>query len=403
MKIRARNITVVAVIALVGILTGASGLGDRCTPVPPAPCYSVDTCGLRHCLGPEMVNPATGPATCDGDFVVEATGLYWSSSEDGLEYAIQTFVQGSTATGLNPELNNLVRSTYFKPTSHWDFGLKLGAFYNSTFDGWDFGLRWTHFKNSSIDQVENNPNDNVSLLPLWSSFQFPSAGNAPNLFVSGAKTNWKLQLNLIDIELGREMWMSKYLAFRPYIGLRVAYIDQDFAIEYRGGSFTDAGVNLNFNDWVKLENDFRSVGLRSGFNTTWNFGRGWAFFGNIATSLLTGRFSLSHKESLIRATGPFNGQKILSTSESFRADRASFDYSLGIQWATFFSECRYGFTLFLGWEEQIFFSQNQLWRVTRVGGTNETNTPNTTGQNIFHQRRGDLSTQGVSLTAKLAF
>nr|NGX26567.1 hypothetical protein [Chlamydiota bacterium] len=46
-----------------------------------------------------------------------------------------------------------------------------------------------------------------------------------------------------------------------------------------------------------------------------------------------------------------------------------------------------------------FFHQNQLWRVVRIGDT--ANAPS--GQNVFHQRRGTLDTQGWTLALKFMF
>lgn len=410
-----------SVMGLANAAHAARGGDDRCAPVPPAPCYSVDTCEPTFCLGPEMVNPAVRPCTCDGDFVLTIAGFYWNTHEDGLEYAVKNgvatpVVGASTHTADVLALNNLVSARYETPDFDWDFGFKLGAGYNTNHDGWDIGVLWTWYKNSADDRVEAHATDNTSLIAIWSAYA-PPQGSV--LYADDINSHWKLELNLVDIELGREMWMSKYLTFRPFIGLRVAFINQLYKLEHRGGSWSADTANFAttpaFNNFVDMKNHFKGAGVRGGFDTVWNFGRGWAFYGNLAADLVYGKFSISHEEKNLVAT-TFSGSvphnlgdkvEILETTESFHATRAMLDMALGVQWATLFSECRYCFTFQLGWEHHMFFDQNQMWRVVRIGDSAvssvTTSPPNNSGENVYHQRRGDLDTQGWTLTLKFGF
>ncbi|NGX59823.1 MAG: hypothetical protein KR126chlam3_00980, partial [Chlamydiae bacterium] len=50
----------------------------------------------------------------------------------------------------------------------------------------------------------------------------------------------------------------------------------------------------------------------------------------------------------------------------------------------------------------LFFHQNQLWRINRIGDT-EATFPNNTGENVFFQRRGTLDTQGWTLKVQFQF
>ncbi|NGX59178.1 MAG: hypothetical protein KR126chlam3_00325 [Chlamydiae bacterium] len=75
---------------------------------------------------------------------------------------------------------------------------------------------------------------------------------------------------------------------------------------------------------------------------------------------------------------------------------------LGSKCASLFCDCQYGFTVQLGWEQHLFFHQNQLWRVNRIsdipsGGVVES------GENVFFQRRGNLDTQGWTLKVQFEF
>ena len=158
-----------------------------------------------------------------------------------------------------------------------------------------------------------------------------------------------------------------------------------------------------FNNEVDLDNDFKGVGVRAGFDTVWNFGCGWGLYGNFATSIVYGRFSLDHDEENRRAESPYDKTKILETKESFHASRGMLDLALGVQWASLFCDCQYGFMIALGWEHHLFFHQNQMWRVNRIGDTFNTTLPNNNGENVFFQRRGTLDTQGWTLTIQFEF
>jgi len=213
---------------------------------------------------------------------------------------------------------------------------------------------------------------------------------------------------LIDIELGRNFWTSKYLAIRPFVGVRVAHIDQSFEIQHKGGSWSSRAntpAQAAFNNEVDIDNDFKGVGLRAGLNSTWNLGCGWAIYGDLAASIVYGRFSISHDEDNRLATSPHDKTKVAEFDYSFRASRAILDLGLGLQWSTMFCDCQYGLTVALGWEHHLFFDQNQMWRVVRIGDTDAgfTDGTNNTGENVYHQRRGDLDTQGWTLKVAFGF
>ncbi|NGX59819.1 MAG: hypothetical protein KR126chlam3_00976 [Chlamydiae bacterium] len=404
-----KSLLALSILGAANIAVAARGQ-DNCAPEPPATCYP-ENCNHCYCLGPENygVNAPVRPITCNGDWVISAAGFYWNAHQDGMEYAIDNHIKNPKGSDIFAplldieQLNNLINAEYETPNFKWDFGFKVDLGYNTTCDGWDFGVTWTWYRGKANDHIEAEFDDNHTLLPLWSAFS-PTAGSV--LYATDIETHWKLQLNLIDFELGREYWTSKYLSFRPFIGLRIAYLEQSFEIQHKGGSFLEnIGMGQSqdaFNNEVDLDNDFKGVGLRAGFDTVWNFGCGWGLYGNLAAAIVYGRFSLDHDEEIRRASSPHDKIKILETEESFHASRAMLDLALGIQWASLFCDCQYGFTVQLGWEHHLFFHQNQLWRINRIGDT-QTTFPNNTGENVFFQRRGTLDTQGWTLRVQFEF
>ncbi len=396
-----KELVALSMIGLASMVHAARDDRANCAPTPPVPC-NADECKHCYCLGPENygVNAPVCPKTCNGDFIITVAGFYWNAHQDGMEYAINNNIVTPEFTppfAQIRELNNLIDADYKTPNFKWDFGFKIGLGYCTTCDGWDLGVTWTWYRGKANGEVEAEPCDNQTLLPLWSAF---ANTNGLILYACDIEHNWRLRLNLIDIELGRNFWTSKYLAIRPHVGIRIAYIKQNFDLFHRGGSWATANQDP-FNNEVDLKNDFHGVGVRAGLNSEWNIGCGWAIYGNWATSIIYGRFSIDHDEENRQALAPHNKTDILETHDSFRASRAILDLALGIQWSSMFYDCQYGFTGMIGWEHHLFFDQNQLWRVVRLGDVNLF--PNNSGENVFQQRRGTLDTQGWTLKLKFEF
>jgi len=405
--------------------------GDVCAPSQPAVCYPDDCPPCQRCLGPENFagNPPLCPKGCNGDFTLTVAGLYWSSHQDGMEYAIVNQVQSpiaptAPAGPVLTTLNQLTNAEYKHPSSKWDWGFKVGLGYCSPCDGWDAELIWTWYRGRNSHGCECGNNVNDTILPLWSDFVaanvnapgIAAAGSATGgvLFADSAEMHWKLKMNLIDLELGRSYWVSRYLAIRPFIGLRYASLKQHADINYNGGSWAAIAGTFTqpaLNDEVDLQNNYRGAGLRAGLDTQWNFGCGWALYGDLAASIIYGRFRVDHEEEITPANLTARTPTVVvDTTEHVRAARPILDLALGIQWSTMFCSCKYGFTGMLGYESHLFFDQNQMWRVQRVGstpvniGTTANPVPlNLTGNNVFDQRRGSLDASGWTLTFRLDY
>lgn len=401
---------------------------DSCCPPPepPAPCYSIDTCpSCPFCLGPEVVagNPAVRPYVCNGDLVLTFSAFYWKAQQDGLAYGINTSVPLPTiptpTAVITPadssSLNNIIDARYLNPKFKWDLGFKLGFGYDLVCDGWDINLLWTNFRgrassNCCDSQVDST--DNRSLLPLWSDFT--SQVSNPVLFATQINAHWKLKLNLADFELGREFWNSKYLTLRPHMGLRFAWIKQTFDLLHQGGSWsaqTTSGTTPTTlvsptNNEVKLRNKFKGVGLRGGLDSVWHICHGFSLFGNAALSIVYGRFKTSERERNRLALSPFGKTPVLESSDSFRSSKGIADLAFGANWATMFCDCRYRFQIALAWENHLFFDQNQLWRVNKMGSNiSVPGTPPTviTQTNAIIKQKGDLGAQGWTLTLLFDF
>lgn len=365
-----------------------------CTPASPV-CHTTDNCSCTYCLGPakRIANAPVRPFTCNGDWEITLAGFYWKPDMEGLEFAVENLVRDVDQSV------NLIKATYETPNFKWDFGFKLGLAYNTTCDGWDIGVNWTYFVGRAHSLLDTRTESNHLLIPLWSDYALSTEGH---LFAEEIEANWKLHLNLIDLELGREYWVSPRLSMRPFVGLRIAFVEQDYHLNHRGGTWSDVANTLN--NKVELDNDFNGVGLRSGFDLNWRLGCGWSVYSEFAAAIVYGQFDMHHDEKNQEAVSPFDKFHVAEVKDHFRASRAMVDLALGVQWYGLFCECQYGIGASLGWEQHILFHQNQLFRVRRLNVIDRTiSVPLFEGENGYTQAQGTLATGGWTLTVKFDF
>jgi hypothetical protein len=382
----------------------------ECALEPPVICSPDVSIPCQSCLGPEEFagNPPARLSVCRGNWSLNFSSLYWYSHQDGLEFAIKN---GAGIAVINPLpsdiqlINQLTNAEYNHPSTRGQFGYRFGLDYIFDCDGWDLGLIWTDYHDRSKKVVHTNIGVS-SAVTLWSAFT-PAQGDP--VFARGIVGTWKFQLNMLDLSLGRKYWVSRMMNVHPFIGLRYSRVSQDLNLSYEGGSWSPRSNPLQppFNNAVHLDNIYKGTGLRAGVAGEYHLGCGFNLYGNLAVALLYGHFKTAHNETNTLAVSPLTPQPILSTKERFKASRPVLDLGLGIQWSVQFFECCYGLTTRFGWEQHLFFDQNQLWRVNRVGSSQQAsvgaNFSNLTGQNLFKQRRGSLGAQGCTLSFTFEF
>ncbi|HKY99938.1 MAG TPA: Lpg1974 family pore-forming outer membrane protein [Rhabdochlamydiaceae bacterium] len=331
-----------------------------------------------------VINPSGRPETIDGwDFFITADVLLWQAHEGGLGFAIES-KQNNIHTPLD---HSHVENVHFD----YDWGFRLGAGYNMAHDGWDLYANWTRINMHSHNHEHNEIGENF----LWPVWIHPSNELATQTSAEKADAHWRMHLNIIDLELGREFFTSKWLTLRPHVGLRTAWINQHYDVDYEGITqlLTDETEDFLGKADIHMRNKYWGLGPRFGFDTQWGLGSGWSIFGNVAFSLLYGYFNTHFHEKGDNkyAVDPLDAS-YAHVHNSFRQSTAITDLQLGLRWDHMFSKERYHFGIQAGWEHHMFFSQNQLTRFVAGGGH---------GNFILNQ--GDLTTQGWTLSARFGF
>lgn len=292
--------------------------------------------------------------------------LFWKANVGSLDYGIQS---KSSTTIRDGEVKH--------PHFNWDWGFRLGLGYKLPHDKWDLFVNYTYLRGRASGHESDS--DDV-IFPMWASgFNFSGPGT---FFADQAKARWHMTLNMGDVELGRNCFVSKWLSIRPFVGIRGLVIDQDYHVDYFGGTVAPADE-----DQIQLDTDFWGVGIRMGFNSLWGLGKGIGIYSNGSASLLSGHFDVDEREKLEKAD-----RHLLNVDRDVNNVVVTADLALGLQWDYMFSKDRYHFGIKFGWEFNMFFDQNQLFNFL---------SPTLPGSVNF--QNDDLSFQGLTFGMRFDF
>ncbi len=285
----------------------------------------------------------------------EAAVLCWWAAADGLAYATDN---GSKGRAFDPQVEPGV-------------GFKVGVGGYLPHDGWDLTLRVTELHNRS--RIHRTGEE---LTPLWTLSESSDEG-----FVQSVNGHWRLHLGLVDLELGRRFLIREALTLRPFLGLRYAIIRQKYILHYEGGTLFPGGE-----DYISMKNKFMAPGLLVGLDTEWMIKGGWSLYSDLGFSVQSGRVYVHESERV-----SFEKFKRANIYSRFKMDKAIFDFALGFQWETGLFHHRYHLLFQAGWEQHIFFAQNQLFHFS------------SSGEEPFASAQGELAVQGLVFSSTFSF
>jgi major outer membrane protein len=312
-------------------------------------------------------NPPTWPDNTPSRGVrLYASGdfLYWHASQDGLEYAV--------TSNIPPVIGGSMDDGHLKkPDFKWKPGFRLGLGYDIPRDQWDLYFTWTRLESEARDHADAPTGGSIT--PIW----MPSALSGP---LTSARSHWDLSYDVIDLELGREFYFTKALTGRPFLALRGVWISQQFDTDYDFSS-VDADADIR--------QTFHAPALRAGLNMNWRFTDYLSMLTNVSGSLAYGKFNIHHDDDV-----PTGFATPVDLRSEFHSVKTNFEAALGLQWDAYFSNNRYHFAITAAYEFITWFNQNQLVNYYFVSPTGDT---------LVKPLKGDLSMQGLTLSARLDF
>ena len=306
--------------------------------------------------------------------------LYWQANENGLAYAINNedfeilddCIMGSGSVA--------------QPSFDWYSGFRLGLGYSLPHDCWNIESVWTWYQDQATD-AQTSPGSDPTIFPL---FVRPNVYNPQAIAAClSAKANLFLHLNVIDLDISRQCKISKALSLKPYAGLRTAWLNQSYDLEYQD-LYDKTGESVLEIYNTNIQNDYWGIGILAGLGSQWDIKWGLSLFGDAAFSLLYGFFDNSYFESFITPVG--NGALVVAEDNSYRVSQAITDLKIGIRWTSPPIKQRAQIVLQGGWEQHIYFSQNQIMRFV-----------DSQNWGTFVQNQGDVTFQGWSASLHLYF
>ncbi|HSW70656.1 MAG TPA: Lpg1974 family pore-forming outer membrane protein [Gammaproteobacteria bacterium] len=352
-------------------------------PRDPCECPPPPVCCIEPAPGPFAFNyPFDMDLQCPRDFYLHADALWMQAKQDGMDFAIEDS-NGATAPG--PITHGRVAG-FSKNNKDWDWnpGMRLGVGFYLDHDAWNLDFNWTWLNITDYTHASVGTAGGV-LIPLWLTGQGTPTGTAPATGVFGprASANWHAKFNTIDMSLGKPYYVSRYFVVNPHFGFRAAWINQHFSVDYAGSSFGPFSSRTVHH----ADNDFWGVGSRAGVDTNFLFGKGFRLFGNVAASMLFGKFEI--EQNLTYPT--LLSQDGFDLDYHFYQNVPNFELIIGLGWGRYFGCKQYHVALDLAYEFHEWWDQLNLRRFF-------SGSPTYTNDVVS---RGNLTMNGLSL--KLQF
>lgn len=206
----------------------------------------------------EMQSPVCceEPRCCAPYFTADF--IFWKSVQDGLLFAQSGLARTSTQPATKSGKIEDVDFDYIP-------GFKVGAgLYFPRHDDWDLYAQYTWLSNQT-DRRQLSPPSETILVNTW-FMAFPGAIDtvivAP---LSQVIEKWHQHFNMLDLELGKQCLINRYLNLRPYAGFKLASVDQTFKLIYSASVNGDPISPYH----IKTKQDFSGVGIRVGCDSSW--------------------------------------------------------------------------------------------------------------------------------------
>lgn len=296
---------------------------------------------------------------------IEGAFTWWNGSEEGLELAL------SDPNGIDLSTNkgHIINLDFkYKP------GFKVALGIRSQ---WDLSIKytWLHF----IDRVFSsapNPTPPGSLYPLQTHPE-----NVQNIPVDRAREKWKVDLDMIDLEIAKPYYVGTELSFRTFVGYKALFLDQNLDANYRNESTTETfRTRKKGTSW--------GLGPRVGVDTHWIVVGDLYFLGNLANSLLYTRYHVNQEEQT--ATNP--SQIAIQLKDTIRELRPISEFQLGIGYGTYSFYRGFHFDICATYDFHVYWNQN----VFRYFTSN-------LSEGTSFVRNNDLFLHGLTLNIKLDF
>jgi len=319
---------------------------------------------------------------------VTADFIYWKAYEEGLAYAYDGVPNAPTA--VPPSAGS---GKVFRPKFRWEPGFKIGVGNKFDHDGWDLYAQYTWLRSHAKDEEEEGECCETETVLAKSNYWLSTAACPEAILMGEEGARWNLNsFNVLDLELGRDFYVSKFLTLRPFAGLKFSWMHQKYKVKYSDILFVgDQGgqpsslttIPLGSNVDLEFKQKEFGVGLRFGMDTAWYFCKWLGAYGDFAVTGLWNHFKERREVEVHTPAGlEYDSERI---RDKVYDVTGVLEVGLGLFFEWTFCKDAYMFNLAAGWETQVWFNQNNMIFLMN------NNAP------------GNLSFQGFTLEAGFAF
>lgn len=283
---------------------------------------------------------------------------------------------------------------------HYEPGFRIGLERVCACDCWGLVLNWTHFHSKATAHVGN-----VDLLgnPETVFISFWERGT--DLFPLAARSSWKLGIDLLDLEMGNQYYVSSCIALKPFFGLRGTRITQTYLTEAIANGNTDIGESDSFISRTKSRANFTALGPRVGLRMQFDVVCGWSIVGEAAASLVFGRSERHSKEHNTEFASVEEAQNLVNFEYQTKhglehSSKTITDLTLGLHWNRCVEFCRrlHVVQVLIAWEHHLFGNLNTFDFASQgIAIRSGTLTGSTS------KKFGDLSVQGLTASVQIGF
>ena len=298
------------------------------------------------------ITPPVAPKVQNGiDLVIDAAFTWWKPQVDGMDFAT---------------VNGKVKS----PPENFEPGFKVGVGMDLGYDGWDAYAEYTWvYQNWLSSSFTANSGS-------YGGFVAPNStsGDLRVPVLTSGKSSRKVQFNVLDLEFGRDFFISKQLSLRPHFGAKMARMFEKTKVTENGsGTVTLADLYLR--------QTLSALGTRAGLDSVWRLTRNFGLYGDIAVTALWGSF---HNKANNTITEDAVSDTRYNRNVSITITPV-LELGVGATYMLWFNNDACLFFAKAGWEEQIWINYNH----NAINGTWNT--------------LGNLTLQGLTLKVGLAF
>lgn len=344
------------------------------------------------------ITPSVGYRTSDRPSIVtQGEFLFWTADVGNLSYGLKSAVQ-SRNSSVNPNQTGLVDKKKEEFNWGWDPGVRAKLGVISDYDGWDFLSSWTYFYTSettskTVEPFHSNDFGNVNNNPIgtevfsssWFVFNDQTRFNK-------LKAKASILFNQIDLNQGRNFWISDYLSIRPFMGVRGYWTRLYFHLNGSRSIGSDIGAA---DAMARAKQNSWAVGLLSGLNTDWHLGCGFSLFGEFDFALAYGRTRVHLKRTFFEennASTQIDRNVTGRTKDSFYQIHPFCDLGIGLRYNHDFDKTL-RLILDAGWEYHTILKFNQFFK----------STSREEGFTDLPSQRGNLSMTGLVIRGRVEF